>query len=72
MRFLVAFGVSEKSVFTRLFYVFATDMLANFQGPALPKIQSKCTPRRIGFISPYFRYTLQKTILNRFLRAYPV
>ena len=31
MRFLVAFGVPEKSVFTRLFCVFATVMLANFQ-----------------------------------------
>ena len=31
MRFLVAFGVPEKSVFTRLFCVFATAMLANFQ-----------------------------------------
>ena len=31
MQFLVAFGVPEKSVFTRLFCVFATDMLANFQ-----------------------------------------
>ena len=31
MLFLVAFGVPEKSVFTRLFCVFATDMLANFQ-----------------------------------------
>ena len=31
MRFLVAFGVPKKSVFTRLFFVFATDMLANFQ-----------------------------------------
>ena len=29
--FSVAFGVPEKSVFTRLFFVFATDMLANFQ-----------------------------------------
>ena len=31
MRFSVAFGVPEKSVFTRLFCVFATAMLANFQ-----------------------------------------
>ena len=31
MLFSVAFGVPEKSVFTRLFRVFATDMLANFQ-----------------------------------------
>ena len=31
MLFLVAFGVPEKSVFTRLFCVFATAMLANFQ-----------------------------------------
>ena len=31
MRFYDAFGVPEKSVFTRLFCVFATDMLANFQ-----------------------------------------
>ena len=31
MLFLIAFGVPEKSVFTRLFCVFATDMLANFQ-----------------------------------------
>jgi hypothetical protein len=31
MRFSVAFGVPEKSVFTRLFCVFATVMLANFQ-----------------------------------------
>ena len=31
MRFLIAFGVPEKSVFTRLFSVFATVMLANFQ-----------------------------------------
>ena len=31
MRFLIAFGVPEKSVFTRLFDLFATDMLANFQ-----------------------------------------
>ena len=31
MLFSVAFGVPEKSVFTRLFCVFATDMLANFQ-----------------------------------------
>ena len=31
MRFSIAFGVPEKSVFTRLFCVFATDMLANFQ-----------------------------------------
>ena len=31
MRFLIAFGVPEKSVFTRLFCVFATAMLANFQ-----------------------------------------
>ena len=31
MRFLIAFGVPEKSVFTRLFRVFAIAMLANFQ-----------------------------------------
>ena len=31
MLFSVAFGVPEKSVFTRLFRVFATAMLANFQ-----------------------------------------
>ena len=31
MLFLIAFGVPEKSVFTRLFCVFATAMLANFQ-----------------------------------------
>jgi len=31
MLFLVAFGVLEKSVFTRLFELFATVMLANFQ-----------------------------------------
>ena len=31
MRFLVAFGVPEKSVFTRIFCVFATAVLANFQ-----------------------------------------
>ena len=31
MLFSVAFGVPEKSVFTRLFCIFATDMLANFQ-----------------------------------------
>ncbi len=31
MLFSAAFGVPEKSVFTRLFCVFATDMLANFQ-----------------------------------------
>ena len=31
MRFSVAFGVPEKSVFTRLFCVLATAMLANFQ-----------------------------------------
>ena len=31
MRFCAVFGVPEKSVFTRLFKAFATDMLANFQ-----------------------------------------
>ena len=31
MLFLVAFGVPEKSVFTRFFCVFATCVLANFQ-----------------------------------------
>ena len=31
MLFSVAFGVPEKSVFTRLFDLFATDVLANFQ-----------------------------------------
>ena len=31
MQFLIAFRVPEKSVFTRLFRVFATNMLANFQ-----------------------------------------
>ena len=31
MLFSVAFGVPEKSVFTRLFCVFATVLLANFQ-----------------------------------------
>ena len=31
MLFSIAFGVPEKSVFTRLFCVFATVMLANFQ-----------------------------------------
>ena len=31
MRFYDAFGVPEKSVFTRLFSIFATAMLANFQ-----------------------------------------
>ena len=31
MLFSVAFGVPEKSVFTRLFCVFATVVLANFQ-----------------------------------------
>ena len=31
MLFSVAFGVPEKSVFTRLFCIFATNMLANFQ-----------------------------------------
>ena len=31
MLFLIAFGVPEKSMFTRLFCVFATAMLANFQ-----------------------------------------
>ena len=31
MRFCDAFGVPEKPVFTRLFDLFATDMLANFQ-----------------------------------------
>ena len=31
MLFSVALEVPEKSVFTRLFRVFATDMLANFQ-----------------------------------------
>ena len=31
MLFSVAFGVPEKPVFTRLFDLFATDMLANFQ-----------------------------------------
>ena len=35
MLFSVAFGVPEKSVFTRLFCVFATDMLANFQDRGL-------------------------------------
>ena len=31
MLFLIAFGVPEKPVFTRLFCIFATVMLANFQ-----------------------------------------
>ena len=31
MLFSVAFGVPEKSVFTRLFEIFASAMLANFQ-----------------------------------------
>ena len=31
MLFWIAFGVPEKSVFTRLFDLFASDMLANFQ-----------------------------------------
>ena len=31
MLFSIAFGVPEKSVFTRLFCAFATTMLANFQ-----------------------------------------
>ena len=31
MLFSVAFGVPEKPVFARLFDIFATDMLANFQ-----------------------------------------
>ena len=31
MLFSIAFGVPEKSVFTRLFCVFATVVLANFQ-----------------------------------------
>ena len=31
MLFSIAFGVPEKSVFTRLFCVFASAMLANFQ-----------------------------------------
>jgi len=31
MLFLIAFGVPEKSAFTRLFCIFATAMLANFQ-----------------------------------------
>ena len=31
MLFWVAFGVPEKSVFTRLFCVFTSAMLANFQ-----------------------------------------
>ena len=37
MRFCNAFGVPEKPVFTRLFRVFATAMLTNFQ----EKIQKK-------------------------------
>ena len=35
MLFSVAFGVPEKSVFTRLFDLFATDALANFQGASI-------------------------------------
>ena len=36
MLFSVAFGVPEKSVFTRLFRAFATTMLANFQDWIVP------------------------------------
>ena len=47
MRFLVAFEVPEKSVFTRLFCVFATAMLANFQDRLV--MTTSITLRRLSF-----------------------
>ena len=42
MLFSVAFGVPEKSVFTRLFCIFATDMLANFQASINLRMELSC------------------------------
>ena len=47
MLFSVSFGVPEKSVFTRLFFVFATDMLANFQDRLV--MTASITLRRLSF-----------------------
>jgi hypothetical protein len=55
MRFLIAFGVPEKSVFTRLFSVFATDMLANFQG-TIPCTHCKSSAQRQQGLVPALVY----------------
>ena len=47
MLFSVAFGAPEKSVFTRLFCVFATAMLANFQDRLV--MTTSITLRRVSF-----------------------
>ena len=51
MRFYDAFGVPEKSVFTRLFCVFATNMLANFQD-RLVMTASICLRTEVLYHSP--------------------
>ena len=73
MLFSVAFGVPKKSVFTRLFRVFATDMLANFQDPCPPPSHSRNARRsQIGFISPCFgRYRGVKTLPRSLLTCSP-
>ena len=47
MRFSVAFGMPEKPVFTRLFDLFATEVLANFQDSLV--MTTSITLRRLSF-----------------------
>ena len=59
MLFSVAFGVPEKSVFTRLFCVFASAMLANFQD-RLVMTASICLRTEVLYHSPSLLSSPQK------------
>ena len=63
MRFLIAFGVPEKSVFTRLFCVFATALLANFQDRLV--MTASITLRVDYLIVLFLRLFLAFRILDR-------
>ena len=65
MLFSIAFGVPEKSVFTRLFCVFATVMLANFQDRLVMTTSITLRVRLLSFqICEFFRKSFRS---NNFL-----
>ena len=63
MLFSVAFGAPEKSVFTRLFCVFASAMLANFQDRLV--MTASITLRVDYLIVLFLRFFLAFRILDR-------
>ena len=63
MRFCDVSEVPEKSVFTRLFCVFATDMLANFQDRLV--MTASITLRVDYLIVLFLRFFLAFRILDR-------